>query len=144
MGTKKVSFNIREETYDEIKDFCEKRDLKFSDFFRYASDEKLTRDALSMTIYIPLNGKIEKFEINIDNFDVDVWEASEMMQENVGAVCEGRLMKNENFFGASTNDMLHPNEKANVDRLEELLRFVNEQKDFSLAFYTKEKYPLTQ
>jgi len=143
METKKVSFNIKKETYDEIKDFCKKRDLKFSDFFRYASNEKLTRDALLMTIYIPMNGRIERFELNINFFNVEVWEASEAMKENVGAVCEGRLMKREDLFDVSMCDVPHSDMKANIDRLEELLRPARETKDFFLAFYTKEKYPFT-
>ena len=86
---KKVSFDIDQKLLVQIKDLCTIKRMKLADFFREAAREKLERDERYISIYVPLDGKIIHFQVDIDLYEVDIFEASEDMKANVNAVCEG-------------------------------------------------------
>lgn len=135
MKKKKVSFNIEEDLVNEIKEYCDGRGFNISDFFRNASKEKIERDKNSMTIFIPLGGKIEKFEIDVNQFEISIWDADETMLENVGAICEGTIQLQQ--------DAVLPlyDETPAQKNLKKLLE-QNSDEIPKLSFYTKEKYTI--
>ncbi len=135
MTKKKISFDIDDEIYAEIKDFCKGTGQKLSDYWRNASIEKLERDKSSMTIFIPFSGTIEKFEINTKDYIIDLHDASEAMQENVSAVGEGIISLNKDVISVYESSEM----KKKLDAMLEPSQFNEEGK---LAFFTKEKYAI--
>ncbi|MDQ7083890.1 MAG: hypothetical protein Q9M36_02725 [Sulfurovum sp.] len=136
---KKVSFNMEEGIFEKIKVYTSARDIQMSDFFRSAAVEKLERDYNAMTIFIMWRGNIKKFNINRNDYSLIIWEASEEMIENVGAVSQGKIKDK-----ISTEEMLYgtkiitkPQELENI--FKNLSNLPNNEKP-SIEFYTKEKY----
>lgn len=136
MKKKKVSFNIEEDLLEEIKNYCDGRGFNISDFFRNASNEKMNRDRSSMVIFVPIAGKIEKFDIDTNQYIVDLWDASEAMSENVGAVCEGTITLNPNAV------LPFYEETQSQKEIRKLLQPSEYNEEGKLAFYTKEKYTI--
>ena len=91
MKKRKVSFDIEEDSYERVKELCEARDLKMGQFFRSATDLLYEREKKFMTVYLILDGKIEKKIIDTHQYVIEVYPASEEMKINVGAKREGVL-----------------------------------------------------
>jgi len=125
MVKKKVSFDIDQKLLADIKTLCMNNDMKLADFFRTASLEKLKNDNTYYSIYIPINGKIEHFHIGKDMYEIDIFEADQLMKINVGAKCEGiaRLFTDRGIK-YKENDKLYQLIKENG----------------KIAFYTTKKY----
>ena len=121
MVKKKVSFDIDQKLLSDIKSMCKIKGIKLADFFREASYKQLESEEIFMTIFVPHDGRIEKFTIEKRKYEIDLFEASEVMKINVGAKCEGiiRTLEEED----STINTLIKNTNSN-----------------KLAFYTTEKY----
>lgn len=99
---KKVSFDIEPNLLDDIKKYCAENNIKQSNFFRESAKEKLSRDKNYLTILVPTNEGIEKFVVNKQYYDLDMFEASQKMKEIVNAKQEGVLrLKNEYFNEAN-------------------------------------------
>ena len=126
MTKKKVSFDIDQKLLSDIKSLCKIKDIKLADFFREASLKKLENEEVFMTILVPHNGKIEKFTVEKRKYDIDLFEASEIMKINVDAKCEGVIR-----FSFSQN---------NKDDLKGIDALIAENYDKKIAFYTTEKY----
>ncbi len=134
MDKKKISFDLPEDQYEDIKKFCEKKGQKLSEYWRAASIEKLERDRNRMIIFVFLGGKIEKLQINKRDFEINIVEASETMKENVNAVCEGILRLHEEIEGEDTHILF-----GDKDR-EKITHALYGEEDASLSFYTREDY----
>jgi len=129
MTKKKVSFDIDPKLLSDIRSLCKIKDIKLADFFREASLNKLETEEVFMTILVPYNGKIEKFTVEKKEYDIDLFEASEIMKINVGAKCEGILR-----FSHQRSSKLKGISLDGIDVL------VKESHDKKISFYTTEKY----
>ena len=110
LNKKKVSFDIEPDILSDIKKYCVENKIKQSDFFRDSAKEKLERDKSYFTILVPVNGSIQKFVINKEVYDIDIFEASESMKEAVNAKKEGVLrLKNgfENQANQNIKDIIN-------------------------------------
>jgi len=139
MRKKKVSFDIDEKLYIDIQKVCKARGIKTSSFFRIASQEQFERYINLITIFIPWEGQIKKFIIpDRKSFEIELWEASETMKENVGAVCEG-IIKNSEIArmheGGLDNNFLDP-----LKELNDILQPTEFNRNGKVSFFTKEKY----
>jgi len=128
---RKVSFDIDQKLLNEIKNLCDVKKIKLSDFFRDASRTKLDADVIYLSIYVPYGGKIEHFQINRNDYEIDLFEASQQMKVNVGAECEGILRE------YSTQAIQIFKKEKEFDKLEEIIKNSPEKK---VAFYTTKKY----
>lgn len=124
MVKKKVSFDIDQDLLSSIKSMCSIKGCKLADFFRDASLAKLESEEIYMTILVPANGKIEKFTIEKNEYEIDIFEASQNMKINVGAKCEGVIRLLSNTIPTSST----------IDNL------IIGNNDAKLSFYTTEKY----
>ncbi len=91
LNKKKVSFDIDPDLLDDIKKYCTENKIKQADFLRDSAKEKLSRDKNYLTILVPTDGTIKKFVINKNDYDIDIFEASQEMKESVDAKKEGVL-----------------------------------------------------
>lgn len=91
LNKKKVSFDIDPDLLDDIKKYCTENRIKQADFLRDSAKEKLSRDKNYLTILVPIDGTIKKFVINKNDYDIDLFEASQEMKESVDAKKEGVL-----------------------------------------------------
>ena len=135
---KKASFDIDPEILSDVKNLCQSRNMKVADFYRAAVEEKLKRDREYITIYIPVAGKIEKATIEQKIYDIDIFEASEKMKENVGAVNEGVLrFKSNEELSEMFEDLSKEDQEARIYHpvIFELLQDLGK-----VAFFTKQKY----
>lgn len=126
MVKKKVSFDIDQQLLESIKEICRSKGIKLADFFREASQEKINNEKSYISIYVPANGKIEHLQINRNDFEIDLFEASHQMKVNVGAECEGVLRTKKESY-------------ENIDPFIKQL-FKDTGSTGKLRFYTKMKY----
>ena len=139
MKKKKVSFDIDEKLYIDIQKFCKARGIKISSFFRMASQELFDKHVNLIIIFIPWDGQIKKFIIpDRKNFEIELWEASETMKENVGAVCEGTIKNSEivrMHEGVLDKNFIDP-----LKELDNILQPTEFNPYGKVSFFTKEKY----
>ena len=143
MKKKKVSFDIDSELYVNIQEFCKNRGIKQSDFFRDASLEKYEKEESEMIIYVPYCGKIDKYIIDTNKYLISIWEASEEMKENVGAVCEGTIKQilTKNTFQELGMVMSNSFEDTSSP-IDTLLELEENNVNGQLSFFTKQKYTI--
>ena len=144
MKKKKVGFDIDVELLSELQAFVKSRNMKISDFYREALQEKLEREKNSlMMIYVPMNGVIEKIGIDPKKYEIELREASDKMKENVGAVNEGILReKNKNINkDAVMNKMTLSDLNLMSSETEHDPRIASLFNQFpQIMFYTTKKY----
>lgn len=91
---KKVSFDMEPGLLSDVRSLCESRGITPADFYRDAVKEKLERDARHwITIYIPIMGDIEKVTVDMTWYELELFEASDMMRDDFDAVHQGILRK---------------------------------------------------
>ena len=109
LNKRKVSFDIDPDLLDDIKKYCIENRIKQADFLRDSAKEKLARDKNYLTILVPNDGTIKKFVINKNDFDIDLFEASQEMKESVEAKKEGVLRikdGHEGIINQNLKDMI--------------------------------------
>jgi hypothetical protein len=142
---KKVSFDIDSKLYINIQEFCKNRGIKQSDFFRDASLEKYEKEEREMIIYVPYCGKIDKYIIDTNKYLISIWEASEEMKENVGAVCEGTIKQILTKDTFQKLGMVMPNAFEDTGSpIDALLEPEENNPSGQLSFFTKQKYTIIE
>ena len=145
MKKKKVSFDIDSELYANIQEFCKNRGIKQSDFYRDASLEKYEKEENEMIIYVPYCGKIDKYIIDTNKYLISIWEASEEMKENVGAVCEGTIKQILTKDAFKELGMVMPNAFEDTSSpIDALLEPEENNTSGQLSFFTKQKYTIIE
>ena len=131
MKKKKISFDLDEQIFEEIKYFCERKGIKLSDYWRSASIQKLEREGDDMTIYGGKYG-MEEFVIKKRDYDITLYDAEPNIIELVpDAVHEGELRKKE---GVTPQEVIG----SYGTSLNELIEGLTDNK--AVLFLTKEKY----
>ena len=138
---KKVSFDIDPGILSDVQSLCRSRGIRPADFYRDAVKEKMEKDAGKwITIYIPKAGKIVKTTIDINWYRLQVFDASEMMRNDFGAVHEGILReKSEDEI-----EELVENRKYNFDQIsqrehETVISEILADRG-EVSFFTKNRY----
>jgi len=122
VAKKKISFDIEIEDFNKIKLLIERKQMGQGDFLRQA-----TRDLISkfeenlIDIYVFTGCSIKKFLINENDFDIEIYTASQDTQELTGAKKEG-IIKNKN----------------NIIKNNELSILISENQNQKINFYIKE------
>ena len=117
MVKKKVSFDIDERVLRDVKMMCQLQNMKLSDFFREACLEKLKSEVLYMQIYVPHDGIVEKFLIPKKKYEIDIFVASELMNQNVGAKCEGVIRQISNCIYSQEEEKINQLIKINKGKI---------------------------
>ena len=129
LNKKKVSFDIDPDLLDDIKKYCTENRIKQADFLRDSAKEKLARDKNYLTILVPIDGTIKKFVINKNDFDIDLFEASQEMKESVEAKKEGVLRIKDGHEG-----IINQNLKDMIEVLGKVAFFIRWGKSLNIEF----------
>jgi len=100
MAKKKISFDIEEDDFQKIKIILQKNpNLGQGEFLREAVKQMISKFSDdTLTIFVPYDGKIKSFVIEKENFDIELFEASEDMKKIVNATKEGVVKNKKDSF----------------------------------------------
>ena len=89
MLKKKVSFDIDAKVLNDVKARCVASNTRFADFYRDAVIEKLERESNFLEVVVFSQKNINTISIPLKEIEYDIFDASDRMKVNVGAIKEG-------------------------------------------------------